>query len=71
MIKFLENYLITRHYSRLTLNVARDNPDAIRLYKRVGFQIVAEEPGIWSYIDHLGQWHTVEEPSWRMEKRLP
>jgi ribosomal protein S18 acetylase RimI-like enzyme len=52
------------------LNVARDNLEAIRLYHRLNFQIVGEEPGIWSYIDHLGKWHTVEEPSWRMEKHL-
>lgn len=71
MIKILENYLVARHYSRLTLNVARDNPEVFRLYQRLGFQIVGEEPGIWSYIDHLGKWHTVEEPSWRMEKLLP
>lgn len=71
MLAVLEDYLIARHYTRLTLNVARDNPDAIRLYKKLGFQIVAEEPGIWSYIDHMGKLCTVEEPSWRMEKHLP
>ncbi len=71
MLNTLEDYLVARRYTRLTLNVARDNPHAIRLYKRHGFQIVSEEPGIWSYIDHMGKWHTVEEPSWRMEKRLP
>jgi len=71
MLNVLEEYLIARRFTRLTLNVARDNPDAIRLYKRLGFHIVAEEPGIWSYIDHQGQLKTVKEPSWRMEKRLP
>ena len=70
MMEVLEDYLVKRNFSRLTLNVARDNPDAIRLYKRYGYQIVAEEPGIWSYVDHKGEWHTVVEPSWRMEKKL-
>jgi len=70
MMRGIEEVLTSRHFSRLTLNVARDNPDAIRLYKRLGFQIVAEEPGVWSYIDHEGKWQTVEEPSWRMEKLL-
>lgn len=69
-MRILENSLIQKHFTRLTLNVARDNLDAIRLYKRLGFQIIAEEPGVWSYIDHVGQWQTVEEPSWRMEKQL-
>lgn len=70
VMRILENSLIQKHFTRLTLNVARDNLDAIRLYKRLGFQIIAEEPGVWSYIDHVGQWQTVEEPSWRMEKQL-
>jgi ribosomal protein S18 acetylase RimI-like enzyme len=70
MLKVCDDFLQTQHYRRVTLNVARNNPDAIRLYKRCGYQIVAEEPGIWSYMDHLGKWHTVEEPSWRMEKEL-
>ena len=70
MFQVLEDYLIKKRFTRLTLNVARDNAAAIRLYKRLGFQIVAEEPGIWSYIDHIGKLRTVEEPSWRMEKRL-
>jgi ribosomal protein S18 acetylase RimI-like enzyme len=66
----LEEFLIERLFSRVTLNVARDNHDAIRLYKRLGYQIVAEEPGIWSFPDESGKWHTVQEPSWRMEKLL-
>lgn len=70
MLRTLEDYLISKHFTQLTLNVARDNPDAIRLYERVGFHIVAEEPGVWSYIDHEGHWRTVVEPSWRMEKQL-
>lgn len=70
MVKTVEDYLLERKFSRLTLNVAKDNPDALRLYKRLNFQIVAEEPGIWSYPDDNGIWHTVKEPSWRMEKLL-
>lgn len=70
MMTVMENFLVARRFTRLTLNVARDNLDAIRLYQRLGFQIVAEEPGVWSYIDHMGKWQTVIEPSWRMEKRI-
>jgi ribosomal protein S18 acetylase RimI-like enzyme len=70
MVKVIEDFLTYRKFSRLTLNVARDNLDAQRLYKRLGFQIVAEEAGIWSFPDHEGVWHTLEEPSWRMEKKL-
>ncbi|MHC1740733.1 MAG: GNAT family N-acetyltransferase [Anaerolineaceae bacterium] len=70
MIRVIEEFLLHRQFTRLTLNVARDNPDARRLYNRLGFHIVAEEPGIWSYPDDEGVWHTVQEPSWRMEKVL-
>ncbi len=70
MIDLLEDSLKTINYTRVTLNVARNNQGAVRLYQRLGYQIVAEEEGVWSYPDHKGTWHTVTEPSWRMEKRL-
>ena len=70
MLGVLENTLLKLKFARLTLNVARVNLDAIRLYKRCGFQIVAEEPGTWSYPDHNQVWQTIHEPSWRMEKIL-
>ncbi len=70
IIQTLEEYVIEKRFSRLTLNVGKDNPDALRLYKRLGFQVVGEEPGTWSYIDDKGIWQTVREPSWRMEKLL-
>jgi ribosomal protein S18 acetylase RimI-like enzyme len=70
LIKTMEADLLRRHYNLVTLNVARDNTAARRLYERMGYQVVAPEPGVWSYQDHLGEWHTVEEPAWRMEKSL-
>jgi ribosomal protein S18 acetylase RimI-like enzyme len=66
----VEADLIKRGYSRVTLNVGRDNPDARRLYERCGYQVVAAEPGRWSYLDQNGKRHEVHEPSWRMEKVL-
>jgi len=70
LISAIEETLRKMNYTKVTLNVARINQDAIRLYSRLGFQIVGEESGIWSYPDHNGIWQTVVEPSWRMEKRL-
>lgn len=70
MIQVLEDFLRELQFSRLTLNVGKENPDAMRLYKRCGFQIVGQESGIWSYVDENGVWQTVKEPSWRMEKLL-
>jgi len=31
---------------------------------------VAADPGRWSFPDENGNWHEVEEPSWRMEKEI-
>ena len=70
MVKVVEDFLRVRQFSRVTLNVAKDNLSAIRLYKRLNYQIVADEPGVWSYPDDEGKWHTIVEPSWRMEKQL-
>ena len=70
MMDTVEEDLIERGYLRITLNVAKDNPEARRLYERRGYQVVAEEPGQWSYVDHEGVRREVNEPSWRMEKEL-
>ena len=70
MLKTIEADLRKREYDYLTLNVAKDNRDAMRLYRRRGYRVVAHEPGFWSYPDELGIWHMMEEPGWRMEKKL-
>ena len=70
MMKFIEDDIYRRGYRCVTLNVARDNPDALRFYERLGYRIIAPEAGNWSYIDHLGVRQEVHEPAWRMEKKL-
>jgi ribosomal protein S18 acetylase RimI-like enzyme len=70
MLKMVETDLKKKGFSMLTLNVAKDNPRAHRLYERQGFRIVGHEPGIWSYVDHRGMWQHVNEPAWRMQKTL-
>ncbi|HZW02367.1 MAG TPA: GNAT family N-acetyltransferase, partial [Anaerolineaceae bacterium] len=70
MLRHLEDDLHRRGFRAVTLNVAKDNPRALRLYEREGFTIVAHEPGEWSYPDHNGVWQRVVEPAWRMEKAL-
>lgn len=70
MLQTIEEDLLAREYEYLTLNVAKDNWAAMRLYQRLGYQVVAHEPGIWSYPDEHGIWHHMEEPAWRMEKKL-
>ncbi len=70
LMKIVEEDLQKRGFHAVTLNVARDNNRARQLYERHGYRLVAPEPGIWSYLDENNIWHTVEEPAWRMEKRL-
>jgi ribosomal protein S18 acetylase RimI-like enzyme len=64
------NDLRQRGFLSLTLNVAKDNPRARKLYERNHFRIVAHEPGRWTFQDEKGRWQTVEEPAWRMERHL-
>lgn len=66
----IESDLIANHFCWLTLNVAQINTAAYRLYQRLGFHCVGEDPGIWSYIDEHGKHHNMQEPAWRMEKQI-
>ena len=65
-----ESDLVQRRFQELTLNVARDNPGAIRLYKRLGYRILKEIPGRWSYYDDQGRLQRVSEPGYRLIKEL-
>jgi len=70
MLQTLESDLKARTFRMATLNVARQNPEARRFYERYGYQVVADEPGRWSYLDDMGKRQEVHEPAWRMEKVL-
>jgi ribosomal protein S18 acetylase RimI-like enzyme len=65
-----EDDIAKRGYSFATLNVGKNNLAAKRFYERLGYQVVGDEPGKWSYLDHLGNRNYVHEPSWRMQKSL-
>jgi len=68
LLKSVESDLERRGFKHISLNVARDNDAAKRLYEREGYRVVAPEPGIWSYLDDKGRRRFVNEPAWRMEK---
>lgn len=70
MLSMVESDLIGRGFQKMVLNVSRENQAALALYERLGFQVVADEPGKWSYIDDGGFRRWVDEPAWRMEKKL-
>jgi len=70
LMDFIETDLRQRGFKTITLNVAKDNHDALRLYHRLGYQVMGPRAGRWSYRDHLGEVHHVNEPAWRMMKEL-
>lgn len=70
LMSFIEGDLRKRGYKYATLNVAKNNLDALRLYKHLGYKITGSRSGIWSYRDHEGNLQNVNEPSWRMMKNL-
>lgn len=70
LLQTAESDLVSRKYPWVTLNVARQNPDARRFYERHGYRVIGSEPGYWSYLDEQGRRNYVHEPAWRMLKRL-
>lgn len=70
LLQKAETDLVSRGFEKIALNVARDNKSARRLYERLGYRVVAPEPGIWSYLDDQGRRRFVNEPAWRMEKQF-
>ena len=70
LMQFVEDDLYQRGFRIVTLNVAKENIRAQRLYHRLGYKIFGSSPGVWSYKDHKGEIHHVNEPAWRMSKTL-
>jgi ribosomal protein S18 acetylase RimI-like enzyme len=70
MMQVIESDLRRRGYSCVTLNVGQENHAARRLYERLGYRVVGDDPGRWHYIDDKGRQQQVVEPAWRMEKQL-
>jgi ribosomal protein S18 acetylase RimI-like enzyme len=70
IMQHIESDLIRRGFKELTLNVAEDNPSAIRLYQRLGYRILKKISGEWSFYDDQGQLQHVSEPGYRLIKKL-
>ena len=65
-----EDLVRQRGFRRAVISVARVNLAAQRLYERLGYRVFAEDPGEWSYVDHTGRTHKIQEPAFLMEKRF-
>ncbi|MEK6221518.1 MAG: GNAT family N-acetyltransferase [Chloroflexota bacterium] len=70
MARVLEADLLARGFSQISLNVAKNNPSAVRLYQSLGYEIIGSDPGEWSYYDEKNQLQHVSEIGWRMLKNL-
>jgi ribosomal protein S18 acetylase RimI-like enzyme len=70
LMQYVESDLIARDYLAVILAVAKDNPNARRLYERLGYEVIAPDSGRWSYRDDRGVLRHVVEPGWRMRKNL-
>ena len=70
LLEEAECIAIARGHTWTTIAVAKDNPAALRLYQRRGYQVYAEDAGQWNYVDDQGKTRYVDEPCWLLEKSL-
>lgn len=70
LISEAEEIIRTRGCRWSMLSVAKENRNARRLYERLGYEIVTDDPGIWSYVDHRGQTRHINEPCWILQKEM-
>jgi ribosomal protein S18 acetylase RimI-like enzyme len=70
ILQAAEAALLRRGMTTASIGVEKTNLRARALYERQGYHIIAEDPGCWSYLDHLGIIQEVVEPAWLMEKKI-
>jgi len=70
LLQAAERELIDRRMQAASIGVEKNNPRARALYERLGYRLIGDDPGRWSYIDHHGKRQEVNEPAWLLEKNL-
>jgi ribosomal-protein-alanine N-acetyltransferase len=70
LLRDAERRLMGAGFERAIIAVGKENAAAQRLYRRAGYEILTEDPGQWSYLDHRGVRRQVVEPSYLMAKKL-
>lgn len=71
MVAHAERVLRDHGFRYVTIAVAKHNAGALRLYERLGYKKMRDDAGRWSYTDHKGRQHNINEPCWILEKALP
>jgi ribosomal protein S18 acetylase RimI-like enzyme len=59
-----------RGVTTVEIDVGKDNPRAQALYERLGYAVVGEEQGTWSYVDDAGNKVVVIDDDWVLRKTL-
>ncbi len=70
LIREAETIATERGFYSTTIAVAKENAQARRLYERLGYLIIGENSGHWSYLDHKGRIRRIHEPCWLLQKTL-
>jgi len=70
LIETAEAALRERDYQQAAIAAAKVNPRARRLYERLGYSVVGEDPGQWSYLDDRGIVRNIAEPAHILAKGL-
>ena len=70
LIESAEALARSHGYRQIHLAVEKNNAGARRLYERLGFRIFSQRVDTWSYTDHHGQVHWVQEDVYGMRKAL-
>ena len=70
LVTMAEDTLREKAFHRALIGVAKENLDALRLYQRLGYEILAEDPGEWSFVDDENRLRTIVEPTYILEKYL-
>ncbi|MGA2111851.1 MAG: N-acetyltransferase [Anaerolineales bacterium] len=70
LIQAAEDNLRQKGMRTATIGVAKSNTGAQRLYEHIGYRVLGEDAGRWSYLDERGHLQEVNEPSWVMEHLL-
>ena len=70
LVSEAEQALRKKAFQRALIGVAKDNEGALRLYRRLGYELLTEDPGEWSFVDHRNRVQNIREPTYIMEKYL-
>lgn len=70
LVKTGEQVARAHGFRQMQLAVEKSNLGARRLYERMGFELFTQRVDVWSYVDHLGETHWVQEDVFGMRKVL-